>query len=100
MTKAKRVRSTPRAGSSKRKSNEQISKAEREEVKARHDAHGQLWLKAEPLLCDVCRQAEIVFDAVSDGKEYSLLAVDQLFDMARDLREVFYGRPPFAKQIP
>jgi hypothetical protein len=99
MTKAKRVRSTPRAGSSKRKSNEQISKAEREE-RARHDAHGQLWLKAEPLLCDVCRQAEIVLDAVSDGKEYSLHAVHQLSDMARDLHEVFYGRPPFAKQIP
>jgi membrane glycosyltransferase len=42
--------------------------------------------------------AEMALDAIEEEKEYALFAVGQLFEMVRDLREVFYGRPVFPKE--
>ena len=58
----------------------------------------ELYLKIEPLLCDVNRASEIAEDAAINAKEYTVFAVCQLSTMVRDLREVFYGRPPFPKE--
>jgi hypothetical protein len=93
MPKANRVLSTPRRTASKK----QVRKTVSEEIqllKERND----LYLKIEPLLHDACRAAEIAVDAIIDDKEYATFAVCQASIIVRDLREVFYGRPPFPKE--
>jgi hypothetical protein len=93
MAKAKRVLSTPRRTASKK----QVRKIVSEEIQLL-GKRNDLYLKIEPLLCDVNRAAEIAEDAAICGKQYAIFAACQLAMMVRDLSEVFYGRPPFPKE--
>jgi hypothetical protein len=93
MAKATRVHSTPRRTALKK----QVRKIVSEEIQLLRERN-DLYLKIEPLLCDVNRAAEIAEDAAVNSTEYAIFAVCQLSMMVRDLREVFYGRPPFPKE--
>ena len=93
MAKATSVHSTPRRTAPKGKS----LKSSAAELNPNQKENSDRWLRTEPLLCDVYRAAAIAHDAVADEKEYSAFAVFQLFDMVRDLRETFYGRPVVQK---